>query len=453
MTRITAVIVLALFAVASLTPAAEFPLKQVNLTVSEAMSTPGGNGTLSQLLTTKPEAVKKEPKAVSKYVLYGTIQVDADNQMVYRVDESKGTEKGYDTLILDLNRNGDLTDDPVGKRVGEPPKQDASFENAQFGPIEVSADQTQGQWRPSVFGEMYLYDRSALKRGGQMSYAGYLRVRPCSYLEATVDLNGVKQKIAFVDGSCNMKIGDSGVFQSMTSGSEIYWNLPYGDAVLRDLDGSGKFEADTVNREMEYLASLMYFGSDPYKVTLSEDYKTVRFDPFDGPMGEMALAKDQKVAALVMGRELEKGEWEAVSPDPLADKIRMPVGKYRMYVCVVSAKDENDATVSAMGMNRKAAGFVEIKEGETAGLTCGAPIDLRVQAKKQSNSGGILGSLIGTAPTSQININVEVAGAGGEVYSTFMKIAKEGYTQPSPPKFKVLDAEGKEIASGQLEYG
>jgi hypothetical protein len=35
--------------------------------------------------------------------------------VAFRLDEPQGKGKGYDRLILDLNRNGDLTDDPVWK--------------------------------------------------------------------------------------------------------------------------------------------------------------------------------------------------------------------------------------------------------------------------------------------------------------------------------------------------
>ena len=53
---------------------------------------------------------------------------------------------------------------------------------------------------------------------------------------------------------------------------------------------------------------------------------------------------------------------------------------------------------------------------------------------------------------SSLNINVEVVGAGGEAYSGFVK-GKDAQGLAPPPKFKILDADGKLIASGQLDYG
>ena len=41
-------------------------------------------------------------------------------QLLFRLDESKGNGQGYDRLIVDVNRNGDLTDDPVVSTVPQP---------------------------------------------------------------------------------------------------------------------------------------------------------------------------------------------------------------------------------------------------------------------------------------------------------------------------------------------
>ena len=60
----------------------------------------------------KPAKLKKEPKAVSRHPLYGECrETTTGPAWLFRLDESKGEGKGYDQLIVDMNQNGDLTDD------------------------------------------------------------------------------------------------------------------------------------------------------------------------------------------------------------------------------------------------------------------------------------------------------------------------------------------------------
>lgn len=92
--------------------ATEFPLTLKLMTAQEARSCPGNAGGYARLEVKKPDSAKAEPKAASGHPLYGQLWAGR-KPMLFRVDESQGEGKGYDRLVLDLNRNGDLTDGPV----------------------------------------------------------------------------------------------------------------------------------------------------------------------------------------------------------------------------------------------------------------------------------------------------------------------------------------------------
>ena len=103
-----------LIAVAAVATASaeDFPLTFRTIAPKDVMAFPGGYGAMGQLRLAKPAKLKKEPKAVSGHPLYGECgEADGAAAFLFRLDESKGDGKGYDQLIVDMNQNGDLTDD------------------------------------------------------------------------------------------------------------------------------------------------------------------------------------------------------------------------------------------------------------------------------------------------------------------------------------------------------
>ena len=103
---------LVLLAIPILAPAKDFPLEFKTLNAEEAMAFPGGPGISAILRLDNPGVITKAPPAISKHPLYGELSIRT-NRLWFRIDESKGDGKGYDRLIVDLNQNGDLTDDAV----------------------------------------------------------------------------------------------------------------------------------------------------------------------------------------------------------------------------------------------------------------------------------------------------------------------------------------------------
>ncbi len=141
-----------------LLPAKDFPLEFKTLTAPEAMSFPGGVGSYGMIQPARPAGIAKEPPAVSKHPLYGQLSVQ-NRLMLFRIDESKGDGQGYDRLLVDMNQNGDLTDDAAAPRVEQGGPTPASQQPviALFGPIPAPDSKMIGAWRPIYFAQMYLY--------------------------------------------------------------------------------------------------------------------------------------------------------------------------------------------------------------------------------------------------------------------------------------------------------
>ena len=203
-----------LIAVAAVATASaeDFPLTFRTIPAKDVMAFPGGSGSGGSLQVAKPTKLKKEPKAMSRHPLYGECRdTTSGAALVYRLDESRGDGKGYDQLIVDMNQNGDLTDDPVAQRVVLPSeRQTASLEQLLFGPIQAPADKMMAGGRPMYFARVYIYNRQFLSSGqeAQNMFIGQLMLKAGWYLDTTIELNGKKQKVGVFDGDSNMHLGD-----------------------------------------------------------------------------------------------------------------------------------------------------------------------------------------------------------------------------------------------------
>jgi len=431
--------------------AAEFPLELKTLSQKEAMAGPGGIGAFAQLKSEKPAAITKEPDAVSDRPLYGALTTPGGKgqSLVFRLDESQGKGKGYDQLIVDVNKNGDLTDDPVCKALKEEEKESSPmpYEHALFGPIEMAAAKV-GPWVPNLYAEMFVMNRRA--PANSRIAAGQLQLKDASYLQATIEINGAKETIGIFDANCNFQLGDKSQMQLLKTPQGENRDLQWGDAVLRDRSGSGKPATALAGTLVEPYSELVYVGPNPYTMTLAKDLTTVALEPYSGPVGELQVKNGESMALLIMARESAPGQWEALSPDVASGKAKVPVGTCALYSCVVAGKDSGNALVAATGMNADSKKTLKITEGKSATLVCGAPLEFKVQAQKESGGGGgFLGALV-SGGTSNLLISAQILGAGGEAYRTF---ARSDGQAVGGPKFKVLGQNGKELGSGQLQFG
>ena len=83
--------------------------------------------------------------------------------------------------------------------------------------------------------------------------------------------------------------------------------------------------------------------------------------------------------------------------------------------------------------------------------------DRNVVATSAPASGSFLNSLFGNSSAAsqplQELIQASVVGAGGEKYSGFYLQGKGSLGQPPNPTFAILTADGKQVDSGNMEFG
>ena len=457
-----------LTAIPFLAPAKDFPLEFKTLNAEEAMAFPGGSGISGTLRLDNPGDITKAPPAISKHPLYGQLSART-NRLWFRIDESNGDGKGYDRLIVDLNQNGDLTDDAAVARVEQPkPASVVSRpEIALFGPIPVPEGKKIGAWRPIYFAQMYLFPPPADAAANRnSSYLGQLRFKAGWYLETTVELDGVTRKVGVVDGNSNFRLGELNQPTTYQNGAETNWYFQGGDYFLVDNDGSGKFENSIGSSESAPFGPLLYLGAKPYKAVLAADSKSLALEPWTGPLAELALQPHgEQVNGIQVAWESVPGQWQLLQSGVENGKAQVPPGNYRLYTCMLKVKTTTGDTLNLSGYKRIPKDTTKAEAGASTPFKCGAPLEVKVtSARDTRNSGSSApesGSFLdrffsgsaGAEPVLQQLIQASVIGAGGEIYSGFNLQGKGNLRQPSKPTFTVVTTDGKQVASGNMEFG
>lgn len=446
--------------------ARDFPLTYKTLKPEEAMRLPGASGAYGQLQVAKPSGLKKEPKAASGHPLYGQMQDGpVAKGMIFRLDESRGEGKGYDELILDMNQNGDLTDDiPAKPSENTKPKSEAGgYETSLFGPIQAPNTLTVGNWKPLYCAQMFVFNRAFSSMGnspGMNNYIGQLSLRACCYLEAEVEVDGIKCQIGIVDGNANLKLGDpsKGQVYKNPDGDNMYFNQ--GDSIIRNPGNLSELR-DPMGNDADSFSSIIYFTSHPQTIKLAADFKTISIEPFQEALSVLEIQPaGSQVSVLSLGYERSVGQWEMLKPVVKDGKAKVPPGNYRLYSCTITGKNAKGETVTAMGYKREIKDTIKVAAGEAVVLKCGGPLAIRATANKQNaarSGGGLMNAAINlfsrnasaTQPT--VDINMTVAGVGSETYSTYTK--GKGQVEMPKPTFVVLDADGKQVGNGTLEFG
>lgn len=434
--------------------AEQFALQVRDLTVTEAMALPGGHGAYGGLSAIRPVEVKKMPDCKSKHPLFSVLpgHNEREGGMLMLLDESEGTGKGYDRLIVDLNGNGDLTDDPVQQAGAGSGEVHEHFERQLFGPVLMPESAKVGAWHPRFCVEVYVFNRMLLRdgTGDMLHHIGQMRLRTGSLLMADVEVNGVKERLGVVDGNVNCRIGDAAtVTEYARTPGRTSWYLRPSDYLLRDADRAGREVA-------EPLSTVAYFGGKPFSVTLAEDLKWIRLEPYAGVTGEMELGEN--VARVILGRQMAGGTWEAVSPAMEQGRAILPAGTYRVSNLMIESKDTRKIQLTTYDVPLKP---IELAGDQTIKVGVGTPIRLDVTAEKRSvrpgeTGAGVMNALRGMfggrgsgAEETILQLGVSVFGQGNEQYGGFS--AGTGGQLP-PPRFEVF-SDGTRVGSGDFEYG
>ena len=177
---------------------------------------------------------------------------------------------GYTQLILDMNGNGDLTDDTVYQSIpsSEMPSNRMS-RNPVFGPIPCPEVCVTGGWDPQWFAVLELY-----AGGNSGSTRGVLRRQVATIMEADVQLGRFHTKMAILDADANFHLGEPlrGEAGYLTNPNQLLASP--GDKVMIDYNQSGKYE----ETEILPLSTMVVLAGTRFRLMLCDDLCNVTLE-------------------------------------------------------------------------------------------------------------------------------------------------------------------------------
>jgi len=427
----------------------DFPLVQTPLALEEALSNPGRAGALVR--PRRPSEVRIESKPSSAHPLYGQF----DGGMAFRLDESKGAGAGYDQLVVDLNRNGNLADDVVWGLAQTNSTHAEQSSQPCFGPVAVTPPGSNTNWQPSFFAQLTLYDPKALASPAldPERIVGYLSTKAASALVTTVSVDHATERIALLDGNCNFRLGDA---PRLATGAELLgrdWEQTPADFILRDRPRSGQFARGSAEHAPEFWANPAYFDGKPYTLTPSPDGSRLGVEPYAGPTGTLEVSGPAPIRTLVLARALRGGEWDAVTLSPGSGALTVPAGTYRLLRCVFAAQETNGMWTVARAHASPQQKEIRVQAGTSASLECAVPLELHVEVKKEEN-GFRWGLPDAEGSVGRYTITAKVVGPDGtSIAQLFHGRDLNSLVPIKEPKFEIINEHGWPIASGEMESG
>jgi hypothetical protein len=339
----------------------------------------------------KAPVFKKEPALSGSKVVRGTLQFGANpsEEMGFAWDRSAGK------LYLDLNRNLDLTDDPVS----EYPRQRGSGDNYQcFANIHLPFKTPAGSRQMLADINLYYY--------GRLSCSVAMR----SFWQGKVTLQGEEWQVGLLGSPFDR--------QGLESGQLLLRPWTARSRPFNTFDGS--LDAVPFSREL-------FVNNHAYQLRCTNEIQNgtarvrMQFSEQQPKLGELKIT-GQFVQRMV----LEAGPYLVVLDKP-GTTVKVPVGHYGpTKVCLA----KGDTRASLDGATRVAQGRIDVNETTPTVLTAGGPLTNSVSVNRRGK---------------YLALNYELLGAGGAYQLVNLD-------RSHPPEFTIYKGD-KKVASGKFEFG
>ena len=379
----------------------------------KAVSTPGDRWVTGVPLWPAAEKspFRKEPKWKDLRA-YGMVDL-GEGKFPFAVHAFEKSMR-VDTVLFDLNRNGDLTDDPKIRP--------GSGSNAEMLTFLLPGGRS----------------IKARLQGGAGSMFG-MSLCPVETHRIRVNLGGREY---------DALLRDSG-FDGLKQGAST------DDFMMLDLNGDGRFDDGPGGMQPEgftYLGNLVWLNGDLWFLTLDSKTPAVSFRPYSGASGQLALEidlpepwKETGLLARFTGTSgfLSSGAARTVVSLSKPAPIRLPAVSYSYLTLALSAETPGQP---AQVLNLSATGDkLRIENGKTLTLKIAAPKSISVKVQQM---GRMLGISKGETRAGDFD--------WGSMLSTLSDMdGASGGKSPAPTAriYRASQSSASPIGKGTMEYG
>jgi hypothetical protein len=407
------------------------------------------------------ETLSAVPPCSSRQPKYSWIRLGSLREMYSCVaDESGGTGTGYDTLIVDINNNDDLTDDRKIRGT-----RNAAGTVTEFAPFQLIFDVGDKKYPCHI-------------RTRMDTKSAFPRFTLCGYCEGRIILGDKAYNVALFDDNYNGLFSDRYAFYPATP--TMGATLESGDTLVIDINRDGRLEKDGYETpEAYHLGKYVSVAQKCYEIDVLDNGR------------ELAVRETSAHCGIIeVKTRLPQYSVELIGKDgPIRlssgteGLFRVPVGEYFVYtwnfhgadsegmewhvVCrqvqngsgvVVRPEDRTllnlDSTLNEevwfdleMRANRgekwRVGGegkwsprMVEIKPDGRTALPFGGPMTAAVQSRRTGDL---------------IEFSLDIRGKRGATYSAG-SLTLNGSRLPAPG-LEVRDGQGSVVHSGKFEFG
>jgi hypothetical protein len=364
-----------------------------------------------------PRKLAAEPRYKNDRVLYISLRLGngADQMITGVLAESGAPGSGYDTLYLDANNNGDLTDDPVIRpgisRAGAVTSLDVK-------PVEVTVKYKDGHSR-SVRVKLEIRGNKSGKEGN-IAWSAACHVD--QHLEGRLDIGARKGVLVGIYDSSDCGRESNGCFDDYCV-----------DRFRIDLSGDGQLDAKTEDFPLSKAISV---DGKLWQVTIGEGATNISLAPFVAPTGKLnfdvRLVKGAGMAGGVAGLVSDSG-YGFVCQLPMEDGFVVPEAAYRMTNVFLSLVDGTGRKWDSLFSSAKP---VVVGHSAAVRVAIGGPFKLGLAYKGELKTG------------CHVCIMPVLTGAGGEVYENIAPVGTR-----MTPAVKISDVEDVALAQANMDYG
>jgi len=425
--------------------------------------------------------VKKEPASYQCEHPFRAVAKLGSDHYAFVLDSTGIKSKGYDLLIFDRNRNGDLTDDPVieamkargGVAVG-------TYVDREFPRVDLTIRADGKTFDYAFF--VRAFTQFQKRRGS--SFMVNVSLSAAAYRQGEVVVDGKRRRIAVIDFNSNGRFDDAFEIDEQRRWGDAQVHPKRGDMLLVDFDTSDHRHAGFAildRKERHPLSKLVCVDGRFYKLDVSAAGDTIAFTRASRGLGFVTNPNKRYEAVVYSDKGFVRISGSKAKPVPL------PEGDWRLFECAIDLTEpppprsrptttaskpsdpkrdsvaakvvaalfgrRSDRNASRYGPTRvKASGTyghppVKVRKGETAELPFGPPYKPTVRVAYVQPAQQARGGKSGAGRMAQLEL--QILGAAREICTDLMVNGN----RPRAPSFEIATPKGKVIERGKFRYG
>lgn len=384
---------------------------------------------------TAPPAGKRVLPPANGAPLYATLRLSNTERLVM-LDRADARDKWYGRLRIDLNADGDLTNDkPIDTRAEAVGKEYSSIATGNIEvtnniggksvPYQFQISIFMEEQRPSLFGGLG-------KNPNDYVHAS-VRPRCCHLADFTVDSR--QYQISFVDYNVNGQFHDSPTPGAFTDAAGDSFYFSGGDRMYIKSGGSFDMNGD------QPFCKWLILGGGLFEINADFAAGKLTLNPIE------AAATITLPPSILNMSMMRQDTYQSLAIYRPASQVKMPAGPWKMVSFQLERNDAQGDRWRILARGNSAAQPYKIEATTSMSLPIGEPFTPVIRIADGFSKQVTL--VFSIKDRSQ----AQVTALSHEGNKTRIALSKDDPSLPKEPSWTAVTTTGEKVASGSFEYG